>query len=383
MTQNQSRGKAFENPTGTPAGNPANASTDDEARPGAWITAAARLEDGPEKVSLANQAWEQVKLLSTHTAELAIDPLSEGWDTPIKPGHFRSGCAPIQALAHARSLIQSRSVEAVIIRGRDFIRSEYENDKALRNRLMAIYAESCPIPEAYTRLARAFCLLHGISEPTFKKLAALLYENYVQTAKADGRYAEPKPAAFEMVTDLFRAVDCANPVVDFQAAVVVVSDGLLRQLSLADRPIRVVSVGLGSTAGDGPGHVQEISRYAHLKSACDQACKEARIDLRQEFQSGQLLLEAYTCFPVVPLAFLLASGICPNVNELEAAITSRPLTVTGGMNIARAAWNNPALNGLVVMAEKMRKTGTRLGAVHGNGGLGYRQGLALLELADR
>ncbi|CAN5456015.1 hypothetical protein BH10PLA1_BH10PLA1_04670 [soil metagenome] len=63
-----------------------------------------------------------------------------------------------------------------------------------------------------------------------------------------------------------------------------------------------------------------------------------------------------------------------------ALLAEHPVTIGGGMNIARAAWNNPALNGLIAMYETLDADSTATaGAVHGNGGLGYRQGVAILE----
>ena len=49
-------------------------------------------------------------------------------------------------------------------------------------------------------------------------------------------------------------------------------------------------------------------------------------------------------------------------------------------NIARAPWNNPALNAVIAMYETLcaRSAPATVGAVHGNGGLGYRQGVAIL-----
>jgi hypothetical protein len=49
------------------------------------------------------------------------------------------------------------------------------------------------------------------------------------------------------------------------------------------------------------------------------------------------------------------------------------------MNLARGAWNNPALNGLITMYQRMSEGDESIGLVHGNGGLGYRQGVAILE----
>ena len=64
--------------------------------------------------------------------------------------------------------------------------------------------------------------------------------------------------------------------------------------------------------------------------------------------------------------------------ELAELLDNYEVTVTGGMNLARAAWNNPSLNALVVMHEKILKNNCGIGLVHGNGGLGYKQGVVIL-----
>jgi hypothetical protein len=144
--------------------------------------------------------------------------------------------------------------------------------------------------------------------------------------------------------------------------------------------VAVLGVGLGPIETDGPEHVELIARYDHLASACQSACAQAGIDLPREFLSGKALIEAYTCFPVAPLGFLLASGIAKSIDEIESVLSTHEITVTGGMNLGRAAWNNPALNAMIVMCQRLHSGEAELGAVHGNGGLGYRQGLALLGI---
>ena len=49
------------------------------------------------------------------------------------------------------------------------------------------------------------------------------------------------------------------------------------------------------------------------------------------------------------------------------------------MNFARAPWNNPALNGLIEMVNTMKDGPVKYGLIHGNGGIGEIQGVAILE----
>jgi hypothetical protein len=338
------------------------------------IVAAGRVVDGEGSLTAVEDRWEELRRHGARLTELIIDPLEAGWTTPLAPNHFRSGCAPIEALAQAIAFIGANQVDAVLIRGEDCLRTRYANDKALRRRLMAIYGEECSIPEAYTQLAYAFMARHDITVDEFRDFAAALFESYRRTAQRHGAYTPPRPEAFGMVTDLFRAVDCANPVVDFAGAVIVAAEQFTVSPSVA-----VLGVGLGAVAGDGPEAIPQIVTYDHLRQACQDAASQAALNLRTEFRAGRLLLEAYTCFPVVPLAFLLASAIVDSTDEIMPLLAEHEITVTGGMNLARAPWNNPTLNALIVMFERLTSAEAMLGAVHGNGGLGCRQGLAILQ----
>ena len=79
------------------------------------------------------------------------------------------------------------------------------------------------------------------------------------------------------------------------------------------------------------------------------------------------------------MAFLFSSGIAESVKELIVILTTHEVTITGGMNLARAPWDNPALNAFISACEKI-KTGTITTAcIHGNGGLGYKQGVAIIQ----
>jgi len=174
-------------------------------------------------------------------------------------------------------------------------------------------------------------------------------------------------------------VDCANPVVDFEGAVVVTTAEVAEACAVpAHQRIPVLAVALARASGDGPDHVEEIAEYRHLTEAYEKACHQAEVDFGARYLTGEALLEAYTCYPVVPLAFLLASGIARDPAEFPDLLARRLVTVTGGMNLARAAWNNPALHGLAVLWERLVAGAAPLAALHANGGLGQRQGVAIL-----
>jgi hypothetical protein len=338
-----------------------------------FIIAAAREVNGNGSLASVNKTWNALQGQGLRLKELVIDPLSAGWDAPIAPDHFRSGCAPVEALAHAERLVRNDQADAILIRGEDLLRSAYAHDKALRQRRMEIYGEDCPLPQAYTLLAHAFMRQHNLTGEDFRQLADALFDNYLRTAAGEENFRPPGAAAFERVTELFRKVDCANPVVDFSGALIVASDD-----HRANSGVALLAAELAETSGDGPAHVEEIARYDHLRRACAAATARADLDLARDFHSGRALIEAYTCFPVVPLGFLLASGIVDQISDALPLLYTHEITVTGGMNLARAPWNNPALNALIVMFQRLEAGSGEVGIVHGNGGLGYRQGIAIL-----
>ena len=146
--------------------------------------------------------------------------------------------------------------------------------------------------------------------------------------------------------------------------------------------IRLQQCGLSRLDGDGREFLTDISRYEHLQQAYQQACGEANIDFVDLFKRGEALLETYTCYPVVPMAFLLVSGLVEVLEDIPDFLAEHTITITGGMNLARAAWNNPALNALVLMHHRLCDGQEKLGLIHGNGGLGYRQGVAIVERVD-
>ncbi len=346
------------------------------------IIAAQRTIDGRNGPAMAPGLEDALCRFAEETVRLEIDPLEKGWKSPLEENHFRSGCAPLEALSRAVDLIVQHPGLAVVIEGTDRLISDFSNRTADRRSLMNIYGENCPLPEAYTLLAHAFIEQAGIRPELFKQAAGMLYGNYARTALENGSYEAPSDKWFAYITDLFRGVDCANPVIDFSGALIVASVALADRLDIAahDR-VAVLGVATAELYGDGPAHVAEIATYDHLRQAYDYACDRAGVPFADLFLQGQALLEVYSCFPVVPMAFLLASGIAPSFEDIAPVLDEHAVTITGGMNVARAPWNNPALNGLICMYEKIRSGKTSLGAVHGNGGLGYKQGVALLGAA--
>lgn len=351
----------------------------------AYLVAAAKIADGEGSMASVEDRVQQLNTLGIPLHTLNIEPLDSDWSTPEQPDYFRSGCGPIEALEQACKLI-SEGTPAVVIRGEDLIKTGYPRDERLQ--LMAVYGDDYPLTNAYDDVAQQFIQHQQIDADTFCTIAESLFENYQRTylknlntnhEVVDTSQATPGARWFERITPLFRGVDCANPLVDFTGAILVCDAATTAALAIpAQERVTVKGVGLGRLPVDGKEAIETIVQYDHMASAYQQACAAAELDFRDAFMHGEALLDTYTCYPVVPMAFLLKTGMVDRIDRIPAFLKEYEITVTGGMNLARAPWNNPALNGLICMYQKLTAGNIRLGAVHGNGGLGYRQGVAIL-----
>lgn len=351
----------------------------------AYLVAAAKIADSEGTMASVEDRIQQLNALGIPLHTLNIEPLNSDWNAPEKPDYFRSGCGPVEALERACRLI-SEGTPAVVIRGEDLIKSGYPRDERLQ--LMAVYGDDYPLTQAYDDVARQFIQNQKIDADTFCTTAEALFENYQRTYLknlhanndvVDASQATPGARWFERITPLFRGVDCANPLVDFTGAILVCDAETSTALAIPQQSrVAVKGVGLGRLPVDGKEAIETIARYDHIEAAYQQACAQADLDFRDIFMHGEALLDTYTCYPVVPMAFLLKTGLVDRIERIPAFLKEYEITVTGGMNLARAPWNNPALNGLICMYQKLTSGDISLGAVHGNGGLGYRQGVAIL-----
>lgn len=341
-----------------------------------WIVAAQESSDGSGQLDEIETCLARLERARMPVRTLTIDPLRAGWSTPLQPDHYRSGCAPIEALQAAHEMLLRDEAQAVLITGRDFLRTEYGREERLR--LMAIYGEKPTIPECYDQLFEKFAQMQHWPLEALDKLCDAVFRNCMRTYLGRGGKELPERRWYAKVTTRFRGVDCANPVVDFSGALVVVSSAMLPlvgKLELA--PVAVAGVGVAQTPGDGPEFLAEIARYEHLRAAIFAAETRAGMRIANLARTDRVVIEAYTCFPVVPLAFLVSTGLVSSLGECLTLLERMPITVTGGMNLAKAPWNNPALRGLVAVVNEIRKRKAN-GVVHGNGGLGGRQGIAIL-----
>jgi len=311
-----------------------------------------------------------------------IDPLSTPWFSDQQPHHFRSGCAPIMALEHAVKLIQSGEASAIIISADEPLKTGYSREQ--RHELMAIYEGDESILDWYNKLALEFMNQQSIDKSAFITLSKQFFSNYQGTYQhlidsSKAHFGMPSEQWFNHVTSLFRGVDCANPLVDFSGKLLLCNDDISRLIGAKDS-VCVAGVNCQElSTADERQSLDKIAQYQHLQQAFTVASTQANVNFKLEFEHKNALLEVYTCYPVVPMAFLLSNGFVSSAQALLPWLENNEITVTGGMNLARAPWNAPTLNALITMTQQLANSDKQYGLVHGNGGLGYRQGVAILS----
>lgn len=342
-----------------------------------YLLAAGYQQDGVGNLTASEAIITAAEEAGIKISTLTLETLGDKWTSPVKDKHYRSGCGPIEALAQATNLIRFTEADLVVIRGTDNIKTGYSPEE--RAELMQVYGASYPLTQAYTDLAKQFCYQQQLTFDQFKHLRDALFANYQRSAPeidVDSRW-------FEETTELFRGVDIANPYTDFSGCLVVGSKQIAKQLKSKEvsgqKLIEIAGIGLGLASGDGKPHLEELASYWHLKKAIYYANLEAGINFVETFNQHKALLEAYTCYPVVPLGLLLEGRFVNRWEKIPAYLEEHQLTLTGGMNLHRAPWNLPALRGLIEMYQQLQTSEQKLGGVHGNGGLGYKQGFAILR----
>lgn len=342
------------------------------------------------------------RLLANHyrIAYFFIDPLMNAFEAANrfyfgifecksinKINTYRSGASPIQALSDAKELIDNNLYDAVFIFGYEPLqlnKNKYGKDEI--KKAMNIFEDKSLI-ECYNLIAHKLCEEMDISREQFLNIANQLYENYKKTfgenTNIEVEYKRG-PLLDDLKADLFKMSDCANPNINFVGGIVLANDKTADFLQVPrENRIKVSSAkynmveGLPENIGQIVGHKENI--FPHLKEAILEAENESGIDFKKEFMGKNLLLEVYTCYPPIPIAFLLVTRLIENINEITEFLDNYSITITGGMNFARAPWNNPALNGLIDMYELLKNKDMRYGLVHGNGGIGEVQGVAVLE----
>jgi hypothetical protein len=338
--------------------------------------------DGVGDLSRTHRVREALKKTASKVREFEIASIKDGWQTPLPENRLRCACSPMIAILEAQRLFSRQEADAVVIRGRDFIRSEFRDRKAERKRLMHLYGEDGHILDAYNRLAHAFLSHWRIAPEEFRDLAGALFENHFRVWRRRHPNAErPEGKWFEPVTDLFRGVDCANPSVDFEGCLIIATGEAAKRCGIAPEScVRIAGCRVEQACEDTLESIPRVVPYRHLRAAFEKTCDQAQVDFREAFLSGKALLEVYTCYPVVPLGFLLATGFAGSIREIREFVAGCPLTITGGLNLAKAPWNNTTLYAIAEMANRLKMGDAPcLGGIHSVGALGYKQAFAILQ----
>jgi len=345
-----------------------------------YVIAADKIVDGVGDSRETDDVRDRLRHSPFTAAEFAIAPMSMPWDVTLPPGCLRCACSPLEAVLIFKDLLARDEAHALVLSGRDYIRTGYE--KSERNKFMQIYGEGETPLTGYTKLAPAFLDSLGMTKDEFHTVRERLFENYLGTYQ--GLYPDaalPGDRWYAPVTEYFRGVDCANPSVDFSGCVVIGTAEVAEYFDVAARPrIRVTGCSLLESGPDGLTGIGDIVPYRHLTEAYNAGCAEAGIDFTAAFLAHEALLEVYTCYPIAPLAFLLKSGLVTRVSELSDFLARYEVTITGGLNLAKAPWNNTTLRSLVTMVKRLEQQNSkRIGGIHGNGSLGYKQGFMIVE----
>jgi hypothetical protein len=213
----------------------------------AFIISAAKKQDEIGSLDQFLLLESQLLQIGITPKNLAIEPLEADCHSPEKIYHFRSGCAPIEALAEAKRLIENGDA-AVIISGKDQMKTGCSRTERLNK--MAVYGENYSLTQAYTDLARTFIKNNNITDKKFKECASALFENYqisFNHTLSDTFTPELLPDLrwYKPITDLFRGVDCANPMEDFSGRLLITGADITEKLGV-DRSqwLKVKAVGL-------------------------------------------------------------------------------------------------------------------------------------------
>lgn len=342
------------------------------------IVAADRIIDGKGDHFKTNELLSQADKLGLSTSTLEIVSLAKRWEDKLLPNQFKSGASAMDAINKGRKLLDSNAAEVVIIKGEDLLRSGYSKDE--RENFMKLYEEKSTPLDGYNKLVAPFMDLNGITEKEFFQIRDALFDNYVKTWKRANPDSLPAARWFEPITKYFRGVDCANPNIDYSGQIIIVNEKHADLLKIPQNErVSILGNAFTKLSVDGLKSIPHIAPYSHLKEVVEEALNEAQIDFRSEYLQGKALLEAYTCYPMVPMALLLKLDLVTHLTEIPNFLKQYEVTITGGLNLAKAPWNLTSFNYLIAMREKlMGSKNYKYGLVHGNGSLGNQQGITVL-----
>ncbi len=343
------------------------------------IVAADTIVDGKGDHQKTSDVFTYAKGLGLATSELEIVTLAKRWEDKLSPNQFKSGASAMAAINKAQKLIETKKSSVVLIKGVDLLRTGYVKED--RERYMKLYGKKYTPLDGYTKLVQPFMRYHKINEKDFFEIRDKLFENYLKTwTRLYPEKKLPDERWYQPLTKFFRGVDCANPNIDYSGRFILTNEKNADRLKIPKNE-RVFVLGNAFTklTVDGFESIPRIASYDHLKKVIKKAMVEAKIDFRTEFMNGRALMEAYTCYPVVPMALIWRLGLVNHLKMIPEFLQEHEVTITGGLNLAKAPWNLTSLNYVISMREKLITSDKYLyGLVHGNGSLGNQQGITIL-----
>lgn len=345
-----------------------------------YIIAGERIVDGLGSLKETEKIIDSARKQNLRTKTLEIVDLARRWEDKLGPLEFKSGASAMAAIDKAQTLLKNQQADVVVIWGTDNLKTGYE--KGAREGFMKLYNKKFTPLEGYNELVPLFLKSHKMSEKEYFETRDALFENYLKTFKKAQPHGKlPDERWLAPLTSYFRGVDCANPNLDYTGSIVLTSEKVANRLKVPkSRRMLIAGNAFTKLAIDGMESLPKVAPYLHLKRTIDKATKEAKVNFKSEFLKGNALMDAYTCYPVVPMGLIYRLGLVKKVSEIPALLTKYEVTVTGGLNLGKAAWNLTSLNALIVMRERLMKSKkAKIGLVHGNGSLGNQQGITILK----
>ena len=299
---------------------------------------------------------------------------------------YKSGSGPIQALADAQELIEHDLYDAVFICGYEpLLSNKIKYGKAAIQQHMDIF-NGPSILHCYHKLAELYSQELEIEAESFTSMAEALWQNYQRTFTRTHPKQIPPLRGPNMQAErapLFYLTDCANPNLDFTGGIIMANDETLSGLNISARAlVEVKAVHYAAVEAD-PLDFKKIigsfpHHFPHLQESLNAVQAAAGLDLVQEVKAKRMLLDLYSCYPPIPLAFLFTSGLAANASSLQKFLAEYEVTLDGGLNLAGAPWNNPVLSSLITIHQLLPSSSADYALIHGNGGIGEIQGIGIL-----
>lgn len=303
--------------------------------------------------------------------------------------YYRTGAGPMHAICEAKKMIDGGMADAVSIFTYEplYYNKKHSGKEAVQKAMDDVF-RGVSLIECYNRIGEQMCGVLGISKDQFRETSDALYNNYRRTyEEIHGEGSGPSGRGKNLADaggDLFFLTDIANPNIDFAGGVILGNDKVYEKYnSFGPQTISIRAAAhemIYGTPERIPALVGERENvFPHLKRVFGQIETDGQISLPQTLAGGELLLNAYTCYPPIPMAMLMCGGFVESFDEIEGFLVDHQITIDGGMSLARAPWNNPAFSAFIGMCEKLRESEEKYGLVHGNGGMGESHGLVLVE----